>query len=270
MPPLLTLLMLWLIRLNLAAGDTLAAASAANQLVCWLTIDPRRGPPDPVLDGRYSSFVQNTSFDFTGLSIVPHASAFVVEDLLAPDEIAQIMRSARATTLGTPRTKNGVVVDDAWKRSDAAGEIWIPQDSASVLLDRIRPMLGRRFHFFGTTPYLRGVARVSLYQPGGRFRPHFDGPYVAAPRLSRWPGDTSWYTLLIYLNTPTSGGATRFANVESWKKLDVVPRAGRGVVFGYDMLHCGMAVGEGAEKWVLKMDLMIQNDRARMCNGCID
>ncbi|KAJ3147884.1 hypothetical protein HDU86_007622 [Geranomyces michiganensis] len=102
MPPLLTLIVLRLILFNVAAGDTLT-----EPRVCWLTIDPRRGPPDPVPDAQYSSFVQNSSFDFAGLT---RTNAFVVEDLLSPDKIAHTLRSAQATLLSTPR-------------------IWIPQDS---------------------------------------------------------------------------------------------------------------------------------------------
>jgi prolyl 4-hydroxylase len=96
--------------------------------------------------------------------------------------------------------------------------------------------------------------QVLRYRPGAEYKPHhdyFDPVHPGTPTiLSR--GGQRVGTLVMYLNTPTKGGATTFPDVG----LEVAPAKGNAVFFSYHMphvctktLHGGAPVIEG-EKWV--------------------
>ena len=96
--------------------------------------------------------------------------------------------------------------------------------------------------------------QILRYGPGAEYRPHYD---YFDPALSGTPsilkrGGQRVASLVCYLNTPASGGATVFPDVQ----LDVAPIKGNAVFFSYDRphpmtrtLHGGAPVITG-EKWV--------------------
>lgn len=96
--------------------------------------------------------------------------------------------------------------------------------------------------------------QVLRYRPGAEYLPHYD---YFDPGMSSTPailkrGGQRVGTLVMYLNTPTAGGATIFPDIG----LDVLPVKGNAVFFSYDRpqpqtltLHGGAPVREG-EKWV--------------------
>jgi len=96
--------------------------------------------------------------------------------------------------------------------------------------------------------------QVLRYRPGAEYLPHYD---YFDPAMSSTPailkrGGQRVGTLVMYLNTPTAGGATIFPDIG----LDVLPVKGNAVFFSYDRplpqtltLHGGAPVREG-EKWV--------------------
>ena len=96
--------------------------------------------------------------------------------------------------------------------------------------------------------------QVLRYRPGAEYQPHydyFDPGHVGTPAILKRGGQRV-ATLVIYLNTPTAGGATIFPDIG----LDVAPVKGNAVFFSYDRphpstqtLHGGAPVIEG-EKWV--------------------
>lgn len=96
--------------------------------------------------------------------------------------------------------------------------------------------------------------QVLNYGPGAEYRPHYDYFDPAEPgsgvHLAR--GGQRVASVVMYLNTPTRGGATRFPDVH----LDVAAVKGNAVFFSYDRphpmtrtLHAGAPVIEG-EKWI--------------------
>lgn len=96
--------------------------------------------------------------------------------------------------------------------------------------------------------------QVLNYRPGAQYKPHYDYFDPAAPGtptiLKR--GGQRVGTLVMYLNTPTQGGATTFPDVG----LAVAAQRGNAVFFSYDRphpttqtLHGGAPVIAG-EKWV--------------------
>lgn len=96
--------------------------------------------------------------------------------------------------------------------------------------------------------------QVLRYRPGAEYQPHydyFDPGHVGTPAILKRGGQRV-ATLVVYLNTPTAGGATIFPDIG----LDVAPVKGNAVFFSYDRphpstqtLHGGAPVIEG-EKWV--------------------
>jgi prolyl 4-hydroxylase len=96
--------------------------------------------------------------------------------------------------------------------------------------------------------------QVLRYRPGAEYKPHhdyFDPVHPGTPTiLSR--GGQRVGTLVMYLNTPTRGGATTFPDVG----VEVAPIKGNAVFFSYHAphastktLHGGAPVLAG-EKWV--------------------
>lgn len=96
--------------------------------------------------------------------------------------------------------------------------------------------------------------QVLRYRPGAEYKPHydyFDPAQPGTPTILKRGGQRVG-TLVMYLNTPSKGGATTFPDV----KLEVAPVKGNAVFFSYDRphpvtrtLHGGAPVLEG-EKWV--------------------
>ncbi|WP_280151025.1 2OG-Fe(II) oxygenase [Piscinibacter sp. XHJ-5] len=96
--------------------------------------------------------------------------------------------------------------------------------------------------------------QVLRYRPGAEYKPHydyFDPTQPGTPGILKRGGQRV-ASLVMYLNTPTRGGATVFPDVH----FDVAPIKGNAVFFSYDRphpmtrsLHGGAPVIEG-EKWV--------------------
>jgi prolyl 4-hydroxylase len=96
--------------------------------------------------------------------------------------------------------------------------------------------------------------QILRYQPGAEYKPHydyFDPAQPGTPTILKRGGQRVG-TLVVYLNSPTRGGATTFPDVN----LEVAPVKGNAVFFSYDRphamtrtLHGGAPVLEG-EKWV--------------------
>ncbi len=96
--------------------------------------------------------------------------------------------------------------------------------------------------------------QILRYRPGAEYKPHYDyfDPAQAGTPAILKRGGQRVASLVMYLNTPTRGGATTFPDVH----LEVAPIKGNGVFFSYDRphpltrsLHGGAPVQEG-EKWV--------------------
>lgn len=96
--------------------------------------------------------------------------------------------------------------------------------------------------------------QVLHYRPGAEYRPHHDyfDPKHPGTTAVLARGGQRVGTLVMYLNTPTRGGATTFPDVA----LEVAAIKGNAVFFSYDRahastrtLHGGGPVVEG-EKWV--------------------
>ena len=125
---------------------------------------------------------------------------------------------------------------------------------ADLLWDRIRAWIPATFQGFPVAG-LNERLRFLRYTRGQRFAPHLDGTYA------REDGSAfSLITVQLYLNDvePAMGGSTRFfleASDAPTKLLDVVPRAGRVLLFEHRILHEGAALAGGI-KYACRTDVM--------------
>jgi prolyl 4-hydroxylase len=106
-------------------------------------------------------------------------------------------------------------------------------------LTKIDPELFQKFH--ETSAQHHSIAeslQVVRYRKGEEYTPHHD--FVSPPINDRFQA-TRFATLLIYLNTVTEGGETRFpraVNNYNADGLEINPKAGTALLF-YNLLEDG-------------------------------
>ena len=173
----------------------------------------------------------------------------VFADLLSADECAELIALARSrlSRSETVETSTGTSAVNPARTSD--GMFFEPAEFAvcARLEQRIAALLG--------WPVENGEGlQVLRYGPGTEYLPHydyFDPAEAGTPTILRRGGQRVG-SIVCYLNTPQSGGATVFPDVG----LEVAPVRGNAVFFSYDRphpatrtLHGGAPVAAG-EKWV--------------------
>ena len=173
----------------------------------------------------------------------------VLGNLLSADECDALVAAAR------PRLARSLTV-----QTQTGGEELNPDRTSqgmffsrgeSELLTRIEARIGRLLNW----PVDHGEGmQVLRYGAGTQYKPHYDyfDPAAAGTATILKRGGQRVGTLVMYLNTPTQGGATTFPDVG----LAVAAQRGNAVFFSYDRphpttqtLHGGAPVLAG-EKWV--------------------
>jgi len=187
--------------------------------------------------------------DIKVLMTVAHPRVILFGGLLSNAECDELVTLSRA------RMTASQVVD-----SDTGGEVAHEgrtssgfgfQRGATPLIDRIE----RRIAALLKWPLEQGEGlQILRYRVGQEYRPHHDYMDPALPGAPAFlaRGGQRVASLVMYLNTPTGGGATNFPEVG----LEVAAVKGNAVFFSYDRphpatksLHGGMPVTAG-EKWV--------------------
>lgn len=90
---------------------------------------------------------------------------------------------------------------------------------------------------------LNEMFRFYKYETGQEFKKHRDQSFI------RDETESSYFTLMIYLNDGFEGGQTTF------KDLVVEPKKGAALIFLHDLEHEGSKLTMG-EKYVLRTDIM--------------
>ncbi len=169
--------------------------------------------------------------------------------LLSDDECDGLIAQAR------PRLLRSETVDNA----TGGSEVNAARTSDGMFFERgespLIDLIERRIAALLRWPLVHGEGlQILRYRPGAEYKPHHDYFDPAQPGMAKVlsRGGQRVATLVMYLNTPTRGGATTFPDVA----LEVAPLKGHGVFFSYDRphpvtrtLHGGAPVLEG-EKWV--------------------
>lgn len=206
------------------------------------------GVPDAsIADGR--TWVQAHDRQVPVLMAMEHPRVIVFGNVLDPEECQAIIDAAQ------PRMARSETVAEASEGS----EVNAARTSRGMFFERgeveVVARLERRIAALVNWPVENGEGlQVLNYQPGAEYQPHydyFDTKHASTAAILKRGGQRVG-TFLVYLNTPTRGGATTFPDV----KLAVKPVQGQGVFFSYDKpdpstlsLHGGAPVLEG-EKWV--------------------
>jgi prolyl 4-hydroxylase len=210
---------------------------------------PGRQPlPEPPLDDSPSSvLVEGHEVKILATMMLPRV--VVLGGLLTHAECDELMELSRPRLI-----RSETVVNET-----GGSEVNYARTSDGMFFERgENPLCARiekRIAGLLNWPVSHGEGlQVLRYRPGAEYKPHhdyFDPIHPGTPTiLSR--GGQRVGTLVMYLNTPTKGGATTFPDVG----LEVAPAKGNAVFFSYHMphactktLHGGAPVIEG-EKWV--------------------
>ncbi|KAF2868854.1 hypothetical protein BDV95DRAFT_579505 [Massariosphaeria phaeospora] len=240
--------------------------------------------PDGFLDGPAPD-LQKSTIDWAKTDVREYDGlwAVVLDGVLSQSECDTLVAVAEASTEGTweramvnigngrqamyeDTRKCGRIIYDSrelaakiWARIEAAvPEIHTLENWADVT--GIGPQ--RRDEVWKVTR-LNERMRFLKYIGGEYFRPHGDGCYETPDRKER-----SYFTLHLYLNDAEGkdgqeeleGGATTFHALDMIRRVDVVPKAGRVLMFQHrSLLHSGDDVISGT-KYTMRSDLMYRKD----------
>lgn len=203
--------------------------------------------PEPWLpDGATHVDCGDRKVEVVMASIMPRLVVF--EGFLSDDECDQLIEQAK------PRlTRSGVI--QPMSGASMVTDIRTSQGmffnlGESTLVDKIEKRIARLVNW----PVVNGEGlQVLNYQQHAEYKPHqdfFDPADPGTPQQLALAGQRV-ATLLMYLNTPQSGGGTAFPDAG----MEVKAKKGRAVLFSYCLpsaafrtLHGGMPVLAG-EKW---------------------
>lgn len=122
---------------------------------------------------------------------------------------------------------------------------------AATLFERIKAHVPERlekdWRLWGANERLR----CYRYEAGQYFAPHYDGAFT------RSRDERSLLTFMVYLNECEAGGHTGILDLE----LEIVPRAGRALLFNHFLRHEGATVRRGV-KYAVRSDVMYRRDAA--------
>jgi prolyl 4-hydroxylase len=174
----------------------------------------------------------------------------VVADLLSPQECQALVESARGR-LQRSQTVSAQEAVTAEVNAARTSEGMFFQLGETNLVATLEARIAALFNW--PLDHAEGL-QILRYSPGAEYRPHFDHFDAQSPggqtALSR--GGQRVGTIVVYLATPSAGGATVFPD----QGLQVRAQAGHAVFFSYDLgagesgvLHGGAPVDDG-EKWV--------------------
>ena len=204
--------------------------------------------PKPLVE-KSATIIRAHDRDVRVLFTLEHPQVILFGSLLDDDECDELIEQARRHMVASNVIDVKTGGEQRHEHRTSSGMAFTR--SATPLITRIE----RRIAALLQWPVENGEALQMLcYEVGQEYRPHYD--YMdpahpgAAPFLAR--GGQRVASLVMYLNTPTAGGATNFPDIG----LEIAAVKGNAVFFSYDRphpstktLHGGMPVREG-EKWV--------------------
>ncbi|KAL8986753.1 MAG: hypothetical protein Q9177_003981 [Variospora cf. flavescens] len=226
--------------------------------------------PSPEVEKQVINFKASDLPEYEG------SYACILDNLFSAEECADMIRAVKAQTNGEwqqATINSGFSGQEVDIESRLCGRIiWSNEELASKIWARCRDYVPEILevkdapHITGGTLLMKGwkfaldglneSMRFLRYFDGNYFRPHFDGTYRTKE------GRISFFTLHLYLNetdedSMLEGGATTFHALDwSGRKLDVVPKVGRVLLFQQKgLLHSGADVKRGI-KFTMRTDVM--------------
>jgi len=193
--------------------------------------------------------------------------AFVIEDVLTPEESDALVTASEL--LGYRDEAPGIQTPPGMRMNKSVH--WVADDR---LLD---PMMQRIMHLLppaidGQPLYRLLSQRLNMYRYDAQdvFNRHVDGEWPGyslsedRSQMLQWGGSLrSALTMVLYLNGPqdgVNGGCTRLYRPNG-SAVDVSPRKGSAVFFRHgfgphSVVHEGRQVGNGASKYVARINIM--------------
>ncbi|KZP11707.1 hypothetical protein FIBSPDRAFT_800030 [Athelia psychrophila] len=227
--------------------------------------------------------VQRIDFSSSPLPEYDGCYAVVLENVLSPSECAQLLRLAEASSptggWGPAMLNVGagheVLATDVrfhdrivWDHDEIVRRIWDRCLKADGIAEDLSTIVDK--------PFVTGVGAAEIgikwrmtkvnermrflrYGPGQYFKAHCDGAYETPDGEQR-----TFYTIQLYLNDSVKsggelkGGATTFFSDDESRRIDVVPKIGRVLIFQHRKLyHSGDDVTQGM-KYTMRSDLLYE------------
>lgn len=214
----------------------------------------RHGLPVPVpvpspIERNGPALLQAEDRQVQVLASLLHPRVIVFGSLLAAEECDELIALARRQLKRSPVFDPDTGQDQQHQARTSEGMFF--GRGANPLCARVEARIAALLNW----PLENGEGlQVLRYGPGAQYEPHYDyfDPARPGAEVALRRGGQRVASLVIYLNTPTQGGATTFPDAH----LEVAPIKGNAVYFSYDRphpmtgtLHGGAPVVEG-EKWV--------------------
>lgn len=153
-------------------------------------------------------------------------SIVAIPDFLSPEECEQFIQQYHIHASKVVRTSTRYRY--GWLDNSLASEFW-----QRLQYHQVAPATGQ-----GCNPFFR----LNYYRPGDHFPRHID----ACHYVNDCP---TTHTLMVYLNTVSTGGATNFYHLGT-----VQPQQGLAVLFPIHLWHEGLPVY--SDKYVLRTDVV--------------
>lgn len=198
------------------------------------------GPSLIEVDGRQVQVLANSV----------HPRVVLLGNVLSAGECAELITTARSR-LQRSATFNAATGQNEAHQSRTSEGTYLPT-AMTPLVARIEQRIA---DLLGWPVDHAEPLQVLYYGPGAEYKPHYDyfDPDGAGAEAALRHGGQRVATLVTYLNTPTSGGATTFPDAG----MECAAVQGNAVFFSYERphpctrtLHAGAPVIAG-EKWVL-------------------
>jgi hypothetical protein len=173
---------------------------------------------------------------------VPY-KAFTIDDVFDAEECQELINLSENIGYRSLQTsKHGEEWEDEALRTNDCASI-TDVDLAVLLFNRIRKNLP------ASSCGLNPLIRFGRFKGNQSVQPHVDGTLNEETLVSK-------QTVVVYLRDVARGGETRFLNAFNMKHVDVVPKAGRVLVFDQYLCHAALPVQGSAVKYTMRSDVM--------------
>jgi len=172
---------------------------------------------------------------------VPY-EAFIIDNVFDLDECQELIDLSENIGYRSLQTsKHGEEWEDEALRTNDCASV-NDTDLASLLYDRIRGRLP------GSCA-LNPLIRFGRFRGDQSVQPHVDGTLKQGQLVSK-------HTVVVYLKDVPQGGETRFLNAFNMKHVDVLPKAGRMLIFDQYLCHAALPVKGSSVKYTMRSDVM--------------
>ena len=185
--------------------------------------------------------------------------AFVVQNFLSGEECRRLIAASENSKEGYEVAMVNLGYEQREMLDVRNNYRWIHDDPlvCDILFKRMRNSLPKELKKFQQRWKVEGLnerLRFLRYDEGQYFAPHFDGCFIR--RHGKREGDTSFLTVMLYLNEDYEGGATTFLSSSPAENcLAVQPSEGMLLVFEHRVYHEGSCLEKG-RKYAIRSDVM--------------